>query len=66
MFKQIGNFFNRLDQSLTNRKSFIYKKTKQTAIATKSELNAVFGAVGDVLSPQESPPSESKSEVEGN
>ena len=66
MFKQIGNFFNKLDQSLTNRKSFIYKKSKETVIATKGELNAVFGAVGDAIAPEEAPPSEAKGEVKGD
>jgi hypothetical protein len=66
MFKQIGNFFNKLDQSLIKRNSFLYTKSKETAIATKGELNAVFGAVGDAIAPEEASPSEAKGEVKGD
>ena len=66
MLKNISNFFNRLDQSLVKRNSVIYKKSKQTIIATKGELNAVFGAIDDVLSPEETSPSEPEGEVKGD
>jgi hypothetical protein len=66
MFKQIGNFFNKLDQSLVKRNSFIYKKSKQTIIATKGELNAVFGAIDDAIAPEETSPSEPEGEVKGD
>ena len=66
MLKNISNFFNKLDQSLIKHNSFLYRKTKQTAIATKGELNAVFGAVNEALSSEESSPSEPKGEVKGD
>ena len=66
MLKNISNFFNKLDQSLIKRNSFVYKKSKETVIATKDELNAVFGAIDDVLSPEETSPSEPEGEVKGD
>lgn len=66
MLKQIGDFFNKLDNSLIKRKSFLYKKTKETAIATKCELNAVFGAVNEALSPEEASPPEAEGKVKGD
>jgi hypothetical protein len=66
MLKNISNFFNKLDQSLIKRNSFLYKKSKQTVISTKGELNAVFGALDDAFAPEETPPAEAKGEVKGD
>lgn len=66
MLKNISKFFNKLDQSLVKRNSFLYKKGKETVVATKGELNAVFGAVGDVIAPEEAPSSEAEGEVKGD
>ena len=66
MLKNISNFFNKLDESLIKRNSFVYKKSKKTILVTKGELNAVFGAVGDAIAPEETPPAEAKGEVKGD